>query len=116
MASNIKIGYLDEEFRKTKIGRSKSTQNKYLEYQKQLAERMSVPSKYLKAADAIIKKQGKTDPVMASVMQPKARGKGVYADPEAAIRNAEIAGYSSAGAQGIVRRAAGKTTGTLLGG
>jgi len=115
MASTIKMGYLDEEFRKTKIGRSKSTQNKYLEYQKQLAERMSVPSKYLKAADALIKKQGKTDPVMAS-MQQNARGKGVYSDPEAAIRNAEIAGYSSAGAQGIVRRAAGKTTGTLLGG
>lgn len=115
MASEIKMGYLDEEFRKTKIGRSRSTQNKYLEYQKKLAERMSVPSKYLKAADALVKKQGKTDPVMQA-MQQNARGKGVYSDPESAIRNAEIAGYSSAGAQSIVRRAAGRTTGTLLGG
>mgnify|MGYP001211148887 CR=1 FL=1 len=113
MAKKIKIGYLDEEFRKTKMGRTASTQNRYLEYQKRLAERLSVPSKYLDAANAIIKKQGKSDPVTANI-RSSARGRGVT-NPEAAIRGAEFAGYSGADAQGIVRRAAGNTTGTKLG-
>lgn len=114
MAKNIKIGYLDDEFRKTKIGRSASTQNKYLEYQKRLAERLAVPSKYLEASAAMIKKMGKKDPVIERVAS-QARGRGVT-NPEAAIRGAEFAGYSGADAQGIVRRAASGTTGTKLGG
>jgi len=58
---------------------------------------------------------GKKDPVVATAMKGLARGKGVTS-PEAAIRGAEFAGYSGADAQGIVRRAAGGTTGTKLGG
>tara|TARA_Y100000385_G_C13109316_1_gene651327 strand:+ start:1155 stop:1499 length:345 start_codon:yes stop_codon:yes gene_type:complete len=113
VAKKIKIGYFDEEFRKTKMGRTASTQNKYVEYQKRLAERLAVPSTYLQAADALIKKQGKLDPV-TSAIKSGARGKGVT-NPEAAIRGAEFAGYSGADAQGIVRRAAGNTGGTKLG-
>ena len=115
MAKNIKIGYLDDEFRKTKMGRSARTQNKYLEYQKRIAERLAVPSKYLEAADAMVKKMGKKDPVVANAMQGIAKGKGV-SNPEAAIRGAEFAGYSQADSQSIVRRAAGGSSGTKLGG
>ena len=43
MAKTIKIGYLDNEFRKTKMGRTTSTQKKYTEYQKRLAERLAIP-------------------------------------------------------------------------
>ena len=114
MAKTIKIGYLDNEFRKTKMGRTTSTQKKYTEYQKRLAERLAIPSSYLDAADAMIKKAGKRDPVVARAAQ-QARGRGVT-NPEAAIRGAEFAGYSGADAQTIVRRAAGNTTGTKLGG
>ncbi len=116
MAKNIKIGYLDDEFRKTKMGRSARTQNKYLEYQKRIADRLAVPSKYLEAANAMVKKMGKKDPVVANAMRGVARGKGIGPNPEAAIRGAEFAGYSGADAQGIVRRAASGTTGTKLGG
>ena len=42
MAKTIKIGYLDNEFRKTKMGRTTSTQKKYTEYQKRLAERLAL--------------------------------------------------------------------------
>ena len=116
MAKKIKIGYLDDEFRKTKMGRSARTQNKYLDYQKRIADRLAVPSKYLAAANAMVKKMGKKDPVVANAMQGVARGRGVGPNPEAAIRGAEFAGYSQADSQSIVRRAAGGTTGTKLGG
>ena len=115
MAKNIKIGYLDEEFRRTTMGRTRKAQNKYLDYQKRLAERMAVPSRYLEAANAIIKKKGATDPV-TSGMPSQARGRGVAGNPEAAIRNAEFAGYSQADSNRIVRRAASGTGGTKLGG
>ena len=49
-------------------------------------------------------------------MQGVAKGRGVGPNPEAAIRGAEFAGYSQADSQSIVRRAAGGTSGTKLGG
>ena len=106
----IKMGYLDDEFRKTAIGRSASKAQKYVNYQKKIAQRLNIPSNYLKAAESQAAKAGVTDPGISSTPS-QAKGQGVTS-----IRDNEFTGYSQAQGMAILRKSA-KTapSGTLLG-
>jgi hypothetical protein len=50
MASQIKIGYLDDEFRKTAMGRTQQRQSEYQKYQTDAIKRMNIPSEYYQMA------------------------------------------------------------------
>lgn len=50
MASEIKMGYLDEEFRKTAMGRTQKRQSDYQKYQREAAAQMNIPSEYYQMA------------------------------------------------------------------
>ena len=95
----IKMGYLDDEFRKTAIGRSASKMQKYTDYQKEVAARLNVPSNYLKAAQSQAAKQGVKDPTVTQKTS-QGKGKGVTAGD---IRNAEFTGYSAAQRMNLIR-------------
>tara|TARA_R110000744_G_scaffold90294_5_gene175349 strand:+ start:5087 stop:5425 length:339 start_codon:yes stop_codon:yes gene_type:complete len=106
----IKMGYLDDEFRKTAIGRSASKAQSVVNYQKQIAARLNIPSNYLKAAQSQVSKAGIKDPAVSS-KPSEAKGKGV-----SNIRNSEFTGYSEAQGMDLLRKQT-KTapSGTLLG-
>jgi len=106
----IKMGYLDDEFRKTAIGRTASQADKYVDYQKKIAARLNIPSNYMKAAQQAAKKAGLKDPAVTP-NKNQGTGKGVTD-----IRNAEFTGYSAAQGMNLIRQQT-KTapSGTLLG-
>ena len=106
----IKMGYLDDEFRKTAIGRTASQADKYVNFQKKVAARLNIPSNYMKAAKAQAAKQGIKDPAVTP-SKNQGTGKGVTD-----IRNAEFTGYSQAQGMNLIRQQT-KTAprGTLLG-
>lgn len=53
MASEVKIGYLDEEFRKTAMGRTQKRQSDYQKYQREAVQQMNVPSEYYRIAKVL---------------------------------------------------------------
>jgi hypothetical protein len=59
MASKVKIGYLDDEFRKTVMGRTQSRQSEYQKYQTEAIRQMNIPSEYFQMASLMAKRIAK---------------------------------------------------------
>ena len=118
MAKKIKVGYFDEEFRKTTIGRTSRSNQTNASYQKQIADRLSIPSEYLESAKAQVEKQAKNKQT-ATPLNPAKSGTGraqSLQNPIDFIRSQEFVGYSEAQSMNIVRKSLGnKPTGTKLG-
>ena len=116
MAKQVKIGYLDEEFRKTTIGRTTSQQQKANQYQKDLAKRLAVPSQYFEAAANQAGKAKKSEPVVVARKSGASRPVSAGGDVADMIRAQEFVGYSDAQSMTLLRRnLKNKPTGTKLG-
>lgn len=56
MATEVKIGYLDDEFRKTVMGRTQQRQSEYQKYQTEAIRQMNIPSEYFRMASLMAKR------------------------------------------------------------
>lgn len=119
MAAEIKLGYLDEEFRKTAMGRTQKRQSDYVKNQQEAIRNLNVPSQYLKMAQQHVESLMKGQRDTQSSIQKKAEG-AVQPGQGGGVATALLSrpGYSEAQTMTVVRdvlKGKGKT-GTLLGG